>query len=127
MAEVIDADDLRNFLWQQLPETRDIIDALEKIEPSDGEEEGVAPYVGLYEYISEAFWWGVFEPALRQANTELISRYYGITEHLLEHSTDLVREGVEIRVISYLASCTQSQTYAGRRTREAIARANGSD
>lgn len=102
MQEIGDADALKERLWNEFPEARAGIEELERREREFFSEYGEALFVGVYDYISEIFWWEVFEPALRRGDDGLIERCTRFAEVLLGSSSELIREAVDIRVVSHL-------------------------
>jgi hypothetical protein len=109
----------RDFLWAKLPESHQLIRDVETVDDSAGEHGG---FVGIYSYTSVVFWWGVFEPALRQNDSEVVERCISIINEVFEGrelfskgEIDLVRESLLVRVMPFLvANWPQFRDYASR-------------
>jgi hypothetical protein len=94
----------RNYLWEKLPQSRPIIEKIEADEIADAEEYEREPFLGLYDYVSQVYWWGVFEPALQQGDRVLAARCLEVAETALIGSDDLLKEALGIRVLPHLLS-----------------------
>jgi hypothetical protein len=60
------------------------------------------PGIAAYAYASEAFWWPVFEPALRSADEATIEKCFGVLEQMLACPDVNVRDAAGIRITPYL-------------------------
>lgn len=87
------------------------------------------PGLAAYSYVSEVFWWGVFEPALRTQNDEVkVERCFAALEHMLSSPDQQVRDAAGIRVTPYLLKPAWAKIvdrYAGPLTRADMRRAAG--
>ncbi|MFC5747476.1 hypothetical protein [Actinomadura rugatobispora] len=113
MDSIKDVEGLRSLLWNEVPEARSAIKALDQRCAEIASEYGEEPFVGVYEYISEIFWWEVFEPALKRGERQVVDRCFRIVEILLEKSDNFIREAVLIRVVVHLQELPSVRILAG--------------
>jgi hypothetical protein len=101
---MVDSGSFRDYLWERLPESRPVIQQIEADATAEAEEYGSEFFVGVYGYVSEVYWWEVFEPALQQDDRALVARCLEVCEAVLSGSDDLLKEAFGIRVLPHLLS-----------------------
>ena len=101
---MVDSGSFRNYLWEMLPESRPVIQQIEADATAEAEEYASEFFVGVYGYVSEVYWWEVFEPALQQDDRALVVRCLEVCEAVLRGSDDLLKEAFGIRVLPHLLS-----------------------
>ena len=117
MQEIGDVDALRERLLNEFPEAGVGLEELDRRKREFFSEHGEELFVGVYDYISEIFWWEVFEPALQRGDDDLIERCARFVEVLLGSSSELIREAVDIRVVSHLERWPVVLGFAGSKLR----------
>lgn len=117
---MVDSKGFRNYVWDTFPESRPLISEIEAEEQELADSRDSEPFVGVYDYVSQVFWWGIFEPALKCDDEALVVRCYGLVEDVLETADHLLAEAVGIRVLPYLIGWRESWQFAGRRTKEKL-------
>jgi hypothetical protein len=60
--------------------------------------------------MSECFWWGIFEPALREVDVPVIKRCLQVTERLLGEGDQVIRDALSVRVLDYLVDPSWQET-----------------
>lgn len=100
----ISFEQFRGYLRNRLPEARPLLAEMEAKEAEYAEEEGDSTPTDAYGVMSEVFWWGVFEPALRGAEEELVSRCFEIVDEILRWGDDNLIQTLHIRVLEWLAT-----------------------
>ena len=89
-------EDLPRYLVEVLPESIEAVEEV-RLEYRDN------PAIRTYGYVSLAFWWPVFEPALRDGtDLGLVGRCFGVLEAMLSCPEQEVRDAAGIRVTPYL-------------------------
>ncbi|QNE21786.1 hypothetical protein F1D05_32530 [Kribbella qitaiheensis] len=53
--------------------------------------------------VSECFWWGIFEPALRVHDVDVIVRCLRVAERLLDEGDQVIQDALVVRVLDYLS------------------------
>lgn len=117
---MVDYKGFRNYLWATFPESHSLILEIEAEERELAEAQGSEPFMSVYDYVSQVFWWEIFEPALKRDDEALVVRCYGLVEDVLETADDLLAEAVDIRVLSHLTGWRESWKFAGRRAKEKL-------
>jgi hypothetical protein len=51
--------------------------------------------------VSECFWWGIFEPALRVRGVQMIERCLQFTELVLGEDAQVIQDALGLRVLDY--------------------------
>lgn len=87
---------LRDYLWQEIPEARHAIAELEE----ENEEIFGEPDPGTYSYLSEAFFGPVLSKALdtKQHSSSVLERYFGFIESLFSSDDGILIEAVGLNV-----------------------------
>ncbi|MEU1387778.1 MULTISPECIES: hypothetical protein [unclassified Nonomuraea] len=105
--EILRFGDFRSFLQECIPETRPLFAEMAEEEAEHAGEmcnQRDAMPAGAYEIMSEIFWWGIFEPALRDGNERLLATCYGTVEDILRRGDEDLVTCLEIRVVEWLSS-----------------------
>ncbi|MFI6681535.1 hypothetical protein [Kribbella sp. NPDC050470] len=119
---VMTYDELPSILMGWFPSSKAALDEVIR----ERADEGAVLAFGI---VSECFWWGIFEPALRLRDLEMIERCLRLTEHLLDEGDTVIHDAVIIRVIEYLFDPTWYETvlqYAGPAVRGILTRPDNS-
>lgn len=117
---MVTAENFREYLWQELPEARESIQRIEAAERLDAEECGRESFVGLYDYMSEVYWWSVFEPALQNGEVSTIRRSFDVAEEIMRSQDKFLVEALGIRVLPHLISWSAYKSFAGERVRAEV-------
>jgi len=89
--------------------------------PASEEETPADPFVGLYSYLSYAFYWDVLVPALDTQREELLVQCFGFIEELLQSDTWVVEAG-QSRIVDWLSSQRQWSDTVNRHAGPALRR-----
>lgn len=90
--------DLPSYLRKAFPECADVVAEIEHDDPDAS--------VNLYSYISEAFWWGVFQPSIVNRDWHSIAKCFTAVEDFLASTDSRLRAAAGIRVTPYLLDPT---------------------
>ena len=93
---------IRSILWTRLPESRLHLQEFEADEQAELDEHQRPFGLRCWSYLSEIFWWEVFEPALTVGDDELATRCFAVVEELIELGNPDVDEPLDIRVVEHL-------------------------
>lgn len=91
MYVVLDHREIRGVIWDRFPEVRPVILNLEADDS----------FCTHYTWVSEAFWWPVFEPALREDRRDTLTKCFALTDDMLGGDEQL-QEVTQIRVAEHL-------------------------
>jgi len=113
------AEDLPAYLAGVLPEA---VEAVEEVRLDYRDD----PAIAAYGYVSLAFWWPVFEPAVKDGtDLGLVGRCFEVLEAMLSCPDQEVRDAAGIRVTPYLVDSrwwSLAGRYAGPATRADLLR-----
>lgn len=98
MSETVDSESFGASLRSHFKEAWPALEELERRRREYEEEHHEEFYLSAYTYVSEVFWWEVFEPALASGNLEPIGRCVKFMELLVGSPDDLVREATDVRI-----------------------------
>lgn len=121
-AALITFDQLPSHLSEWFPSADEMVRTLVRERPGEGA-------VLTFGLVSECFWWGIFEPALRAHDVSLVRRCLQFTEHLLDEGDGVIRDALAIRVLDYLVDPSWHEVvrkYAGPEVREIFTDPNSS-
>src|SRR6266545_5726278 len=90
---------LHTRLTEDLPEIRSLVD---QVFEDDTYPRGGA--ITAYALLSEAFIWGVFQPAAKHADDGVLARCYDFVEALLCSPDRNLRDAALIRVVEYMSA-----------------------
>lgn len=118
---MITSEGLPDYLRTAFPESADQVADVERTWPGD---QGV----NTYTYLSEVFWWGIFQPSLaRQERARLVKCFRAMEDFLASPDDDL-RDAAGIRVTPYLADPALEELvteHAGPHLNEDLLRVRG--
>ncbi len=97
--------DSENFPILLLHEFPDVYGHLLQIVEDNGSLDG-----STYSIVSVAFWWGIFEPAIRDNADHAMRSAFAFLERCLETSDDFLLDALQIRVVEHLASAQYARS-----------------
>ena len=113
---------LRDYLRRVFPENAEQVAEVEREWPG---EQGV----NTYTYISEVFWWGIFQPGIANQDREQVVKCFRAMEDFLASEDSDLRDAAGIRVTPYLADPALEElvaAHAGLHLQEDLLRVGGS-
>lgn len=119
---MITFDQLPSILVEWFPSAEEPVRALIRERPGEGA-------VLTFGIVSECFWWGIFEPALRRHDVPVIDRCLQVTERLLDEGDQVIQDALAARVLDYLFDPSWQEVvrqYSGPKVRKILSAPNSS-
>lgn len=113
---MITFDQLPSILVEWFPSAEDPVRMLSRERSGEGA-------VLAFGIVSECFWWGIFEPALRGHDVAVIKRCLQLTERLLDEGDGVIQDALAARVLDYLFDPSWQETvrqYSGPTVRSIL-------
>lgn len=113
---------LRDYLRRVFPEIAEQVAEVERQWPGDQS-------VNTYTYMSEVFWWGIFQPSIANQDREQRVKCFRAMEDFLASEDGDLRDAAGIRVTPYLADPVLDElvaAHAGLHLRRDLLRAGAS-
>ncbi|WP_148256535.1 DUF7674 family protein [Kribbella flavida] len=119
---VITFGQLPSLLVEWFPSAAETVRTLIEERPGEGA-------VLTFGIVSECFWWGIFEPALRADDVVAIERCLQVTERLLDEGDQVIQDALSARVLDYLIDPSWQEVvrqYSGPKLRRLLFDSNPS-